>query len=62
MRRKVEEEGQEIVGEGGAGWRWGTSCSASLGVAVGEGDMFVTSSYGKKMEEWEYGQGRRRNE
>jgi hypothetical protein len=37
MRREVEEEGCKIKGEGGAGWQWGTSCSASLGVAVGKG-------------------------
>ncbi len=39
MRREVEEEGHEIEGEGGAGWQWGTSCSASSGVVVGEGDV-----------------------
>jgi hypothetical protein len=30
MRCKVEEEGCKIKEEGGAGWQWGTSCSASL--------------------------------
>jgi hypothetical protein len=39
MRCEVEEEGRKIKGEGGAGWQWGTSCSASLGVAVGERDV-----------------------
>ncbi len=53
MRGKVEEEGHEIKEEGGAGWQWGTSCSVLLGVAVGERDMFVASSQGKKMEEQE---------
>ncbi len=45
MRHEVEENGRKIEGE--AGWRWqgGTSCSASSGVAVGEGDMFVMSSH-----------------
>jgi hypothetical protein len=53
MRREIKEEGREIKGEGGVGWRWGTSCSASVGGALGEGDMFVASSHGKKMEERE---------
>jgi hypothetical protein len=53
MRREVEEEGCKIEGEGGVGRRWGTLCSASSGVAVGEGDMFVASSHRKKMEEQE---------
>ncbi len=53
MRRKVEEEGRKIEREGGVGWRWGTLCSVSLGVGVGEGDMFVPSSHGKKMKERE---------
>jgi hypothetical protein len=53
MRRKVEEEGRKIKGEGGAGWQWETSCSVLLGVAVGEGDMFIASSHGKKMKEQE---------
>ncbi len=53
MRLKVEEEGRKIEGEGGAGWRWGTLCSALLGVAVGGGDIFILSSHGKKIEEQE---------
>jgi hypothetical protein len=31
MSCKVEEEGHKIEGEGGAGWRWGATCLASLG-------------------------------
>jgi hypothetical protein len=61
MRCKVEKEGREIEGVGGVGWQWGTLCSALLGVAVGDGVMFVASSHIKKMEEWEYVQGGRRN-
>ncbi len=53
MRRKVEEEGHKIKGGVGWQWQWGTSCSALLGVAVGEGDIFVASSNGKKMEDRE---------
>jgi hypothetical protein len=43
-----------MQGEGGVGWQWGTLCSASSGVAVGGGDMFVTSSHGKRLEEQEH--------
>jgi hypothetical protein len=32
MRHEVEEEGCEIKEEVGAGWRWVTLCSASLGL------------------------------
>ncbi len=39
MRRKVEEEGSKIEGEGGAGWQWGTSCSLLPELAVGEADV-----------------------
>jgi hypothetical protein len=39
MRREVEEEGHNIEGEGGAGWRWGTSRSVSSALAMGEGDF-----------------------
>jgi hypothetical protein len=48
MRCKVEEEGRKIEGQGGAGWSWATLCSAALGVAVEEGDMFVASSHSKE--------------
>ncbi len=51
MRCKVEEEGQNIKGEGRAGWQWGTLFSALLGVAVGEENMFVAIFHRKKMEE-----------
>ncbi len=53
MGGEVDEEGCKIEGEGGYGWQWGTLCSALLGLAVGEGDMFVASSHEKKMEERE---------
>jgi hypothetical protein len=49
MRCKVEEEGRKIEGGVGWQWQWGTLCSALLGVAVGEEDMFVASSHRKKM-------------
>ena len=52
MRREVEEEGRKVKGGAGWQWQWGTSCSALLGVAVAEGDMFVAISTRKKMEEW----------
>ncbi len=51
MGGKVEEEGCKIKGEGGVGRQWGTLCSAMLGLAVGEGDMFAASSLRKKMDE-----------
>ncbi len=61
MRREVEEEGRKIKGEGGAGWQWRTSCSALLGVAVGEGDVVHEPPLKEDGGEGNDGQGRRRN-
>ncbi len=47
-------EGGGTQGEGGVGWQWGTLCSVLSGVLVGEGDMFVASSHGKRLEEREH--------
>ena len=54
MDDETQGEGGGLQGEGGVGWQWDTLCSALSGVAVGEWDMFVTSSHGKRLEEQEH--------
>jgi hypothetical protein len=54
MDDETRGEGGGTQGEGGVGWQWGTLCSALSGVAVGEGDMIVASSHGKRLEEREH--------
>jgi hypothetical protein len=59
--KKMEEEGCKIKVVGGAGWRWGTLCSASLGVAVGKGIFLLQDLMERRWRSGNNDQGRRKN-